>query len=872
MGQIIGSAAKPKRCNANQLSQVPTPAAGEHILVSSDNSMNAAGQGNFDCYIVGEGNKAATALELKEINTGFAELYTKLLGEPTETFTPTTNGYYLNGSLKSSTSYMITSAIQMRKGDVLYASTAGNLFDVFTKEVGSTHTRILYVNHGSDSTLTTYTYTATEDTKIIVTTKNSPTPSVVLVRDMLLVADKIDYTSDTDTQITNVKEALDKVLNDLTGDISYTATNDGYYNAGSLSTSSNYKYTERIKMKSGDKITIKTAGSSFDVLTNATTIGSYSRLVRVSSGNDTTLQTFTYTAPNDMYVIVTTKNTPTPSIVLETDTLLKAESIKYDNSQTTLEGTNVQSAIDDIAQGLFGIAEKIEAESNGFYYQGTKRSSSNYGVSAKVLMNAGEKIVAYTAGSGFDVFTDATTEGSYTTLLTIPQDTSGGMDSVLAKYEYIAKASISVIVTMKYSPEPSVMLVKEEGVGSASKIQINGDDAYFGSDNVQGALNVEGRHSSLSPVWQRDEFFSGFHLDCGRKYFSPANIKLLIDYLSDTGVKVMELHFSEDEGFRFALDDMNVEANGTTYDLSVCLGEGINRLGEGDGSGKYLTQTEMTDIIAYAKANNVEIAPSFDMPGHMGCILKDFPQFKYDNYSVNFKNAEAVNFAFAIAEKYAKYFSEQGCHIYNICADEVSSFLTLHTNGDIVYFARFVNGLVRLVSSYGMIPQVFSDCVCYDGHLYPVINRSVDVLYYYEGASNNPFGSVPQIVGNGYKYMVNSSNSIYYIIGSTYLTPQRILAYDPHVFKDGTTLRNPHGALFCAWCDNGSTHGQDDGDTMVEILQPLIEAFGQTLVSHMVDSNRPVSPSVGDSFFDTKLKKPIWWDGSVWIDAEGNNV
>ena len=67
MGQIIGGAAKPKRCNLNQLSQVPTPAAGEYILVSSDNSMNAAGQGNFDCYIEGDGTKAATALELHTI-------------------------------------------------------------------------------------------------------------------------------------------------------------------------------------------------------------------------------------------------------------------------------------------------------------------------------------------------------------------------------------------------------------------------------------------------------------------------------------------------------------------------------------------------------------------------------------------------------------------------------------------------------------------------------------------------------------------------------------------------------------------------------------------------------------------------------------
>lgn len=70
MGQIIGGAAKPKRCNLQSLSSLGTPAAGEHILVSSDNSMNAAGQGNFDCYIEGNGATAATALELKPIASG----------------------------------------------------------------------------------------------------------------------------------------------------------------------------------------------------------------------------------------------------------------------------------------------------------------------------------------------------------------------------------------------------------------------------------------------------------------------------------------------------------------------------------------------------------------------------------------------------------------------------------------------------------------------------------------------------------------------------------------------------------------------------------------------------------------------------------
>lgn len=70
MGQIVGAKAKPKRANLNALSQVGTPALGEHVLVSSDNSMSADGQGNFDCYIVGDGTTAATALELKSIADG----------------------------------------------------------------------------------------------------------------------------------------------------------------------------------------------------------------------------------------------------------------------------------------------------------------------------------------------------------------------------------------------------------------------------------------------------------------------------------------------------------------------------------------------------------------------------------------------------------------------------------------------------------------------------------------------------------------------------------------------------------------------------------------------------------------------------------
>lgn len=37
-------------------------------------------------------------------------------------------------------------------------------------------------------------------------------------------------------------------------------------------------------------------------------------------------------------------------------------------------------------------------------------------------------------------------------------------------------------------------------------------------------------------------------------------------------------------------------------------------------------------------------------------------------------------------------------------------------------------------------------------------------------------------------------------------------------------------------------------------------------------ASRPAAPVTGQRYFDTTLKKPIWWDGTRWIDAMGNPV
>jgi len=47
--------------------------------------------------------------------------------------------------------------------------------------------------------------------------------------------------------------------------------------------------------------------------------------------------------------------------------------------------------------------------------------------------------------------------------------------------------------------------------------------------------------------------------------------------------------------------------------------------------------------------------------------------------------------------------------------------------------------------------------------------------------------------------------------------------------------------------------------------------FGQ-LTLNGITGSRPLSPTTGQYYFDTTLNKPIWYNGSNWVDATGTTV
>lgn len=131
MGQIVGTSAKIKRCNLNAIQSSGSLystvlASGEYMLVSTDNSMTATGNGNFDAYVVGDGTKTCGALTLIYIADKFPiegspnpvqsnGVYLAINGQKSNYV----EGYYINssGSVVEGADYCYCDYIPVANGD-----------------------------------------------------------------------------------------------------------------------------------------------------------------------------------------------------------------------------------------------------------------------------------------------------------------------------------------------------------------------------------------------------------------------------------------------------------------------------------------------------------------------------------------------------------------------------------------------------------------------------------------------------------------------------------------------------------------------------------------------------------------------------------
>ncbi|MBV3365748.1 family 20 glycosylhydrolase [Catenibacterium mitsuokai] len=298
-----------------------------------------------------------------------------------------------------------------------------------------------------------------------------------------------------------------------------------------------------------------------------------------------------------------------------------------------------------------------------------------------------------------------------------------------------------------------------------------------------------------------------FHLDCARKFFTKDWIISLIKDLSWQKYNSIQIHFSENEGFRLQSDTLEA-IDGFQY---------VNN--------QYLTKQDMLEIIQVANEYHIEVIPSLDSPGHLGAVLRYLPSdyscaslFPSDGRRAQcfniFTNDEARGFLIDLMTEFIDFFSEAGCKRFNIGGDEFLEKFSNFSNEQYVQIMEYFNEVSAIVKSKGMTPRTWNDGVMYGNYTGYKLDPDIEICYW---AAPQNCASIEKFVQNGNKVINFSDIYMYYVLSSWWL--QNACPEGDRIYREWNpgkfstlqggipqTYKKPYanfikGGSYAVWCD-----------------------------------------------------------------------
>lgn len=325
------------------------------------------------------------------------------------------------------------------------------------------------------------------------------------------------------------------------------------------------------------------------------------------------------------------------------------------------------------------------------------------------------------------------------------------------------------------------------------------------------------------------------HVDMARKYISKDWIIQHIRELSYMKMNTIQLHFSENLGFRIESD----------FDPEIVSQDG------------YLTKSEIKEILEEARLYGVNVIPSLDTPGHVEHILKVHPEYgqidKYGNKStvaLDITNPEAINYIKGLYSEYIELF--KGCTDFHIGADEYMEFdrAPFTTNYKAVLntyaiekfgigytwkdaIADYINEIAELVHEGGFKPRIWNDGIYYGENSYTETKQQIKMKDYIgidfwsQMSWNSSIAKLNTFIQKGHKDIYNINASFFYYVLRTsaptdgraqhsfdYLN-QDVRIYNewtPGKFQGNTIDDNSEfirGASLAIWCDKPDLVSED---------------------------------------------------------------
>ncbi len=268
-------------------------------------------------------------------------------------------------------------------------------------------------------------------------------------------------------------------------------------------------------------------------------------------------------------------------------------------------------------------------------------------------------------------------------------------------------------------------------------------------------------------------------IDAGRKYFSLAQLKEIVEQASHAGFTGIEVILANN-GLRFLLDDMMIQGQEKCYEsdsVKKALLAGTKKYYD-DPNGCSLSQKEMDCFLQFAKAKKIELIPVINSPGHMDAIVEGMkrlgissPSFKTSQSTMDLSNQEAVYFTRELIKKYIEYFSGRvdyfnlGCDEYANDVKKEGGWQSLQNHGDYSAFINYTNELASIVRKNNMEAIVFNDGIYYnEAKGFGRFDPSIIIAYWTAGWKDYEVASPEFLLAMGHR-LLNTNDKWYWVIG-----------------------------------------------------------------------------------------------------------
>ncbi len=196
-------------------------------------------------------------------------------------------------------------------------------------------------------------------------------------------------------------------------------------------------------------------------------------------------------------------------------------------------------------------------------------------------------------------------------------------------------------------------------------IQSSSQEGYFlGMNSLLQLLNYHKKSNTFRlpqlEIIDNPKFvWRGFMLDEARHFFGTKKVKQLLNWMAFYKLNKFHWHLTDEQGWRIEIKQ---------YPNLTKIG-GIGNFFDKNAPAQFYTQEDIIEIVAYAKARQIDIIPEIDMPGHATAANRAYPQYsgggtkEHPDFTFQPAKEETYQFLTNILKEVSALFPSQVIHL-----------------------------------------------------------------------------------------------------------------------------------------------------------------------------------------------------------------